>query len=127
YRENVLQAQRKLTHILSQEDSMGKLLESAEQTLNYWREQYDRYQEKKQLQTKRRFLERELGWAEVARREETLRQLEANRKKEHETLTQIEEEEKSVKNNLQDHNEESGKLRNGWKALIDERLSLEPK
>jgi structural maintenance of chromosomes protein 5 len=125
YRENVLQAQRKLTRILSQEDSMGKLLESAEQTLNYWREQYDRYQEKKQLQTKRRFLERELAWAEVARREETLRQLEANRKKEHETLIQIEEEEKSVKGNLQDQQDESGKLRNGWKVLIDERLSLE--
>jgi len=125
YRENVLQAQRKLTRILSQEDSMGKLLESAQQTLNYWREQYDRYQEKKQLQTKRRFLERELGWAEVARREETLRQLEANRKKEQETLGQIEEEEKSSKDNLQGQQDESGKLRNGWKTLFDERLSLE--
>lgn len=125
YRENVLQAQRKLTRILSQEDSMSKLLESAEQTLNYWREQYERYQEKKQLQTKRRFLERELGWAEVARREETFRQLEANRKKEHEILRQIEEEAKSVKGNLQGQRDESGKLRNGWKILFDERLSLE--
>jgi chromosome segregation protein len=125
YRENVLQAQRKLTRILSQEDSMSKLLESAEQTLNYWREQYDRYQDKKQLQTKRRFLERELGWAEVARREETLRQLEANGKKEHETLSQIEGEEKSVKGNLRSQQDESGKLRNGWKMLFDERLGLE--
>jgi len=125
YRENVLQAQRKLVRILSQEDSMGKLLESSEQTLNYWREQYDRFQEKKQLQTKRRFLERELAWAEVERREEALRQLEANRKKEHETLVQIETEEKSVKDSLRDQQDAGGKLRNGWKALIDERLSLE--
>ena len=49
FRENVLQAQRKLTRILSQEESVSKLLESAEQTLNYWREQYAKYQEKKQL------------------------------------------------------------------------------
>ncbi|MGD0160439.1 MAG: AAA family ATPase [Candidatus Bathyarchaeia archaeon] len=125
YRENVLQAQRKLTHILSQEDSMSKLLETAEQTLNYWREQYDRYQEKKQLQTKRRFLERELAWAEASRREETLRQIETNRKKLHEALTHIEEEQKTVKGNLQDQQDESGKLKNGWKLLIDERLSLE--
>jgi chromosome segregation ATPase len=125
YRENVLQAQRKLTHILSQEDSMDKLLESAEQTLNYWREQYDRYQEKKQLQTKRRFLERELVWAEVARREETLRQLEANRKKEHDTLSKIEEETKSVNGGLQSEQDESEKLRNELKTLFDERLSLE--
>jgi chromosome segregation ATPase len=125
YRENVLQAQRKLTRILSQEDSMGKLLESAEQTLNYWREQYDRYQEKKQLQTKRRFLERELGWAEVVRREETLRHLEADRKKEHATLSQIEEEEKTVKCNLQSRQDESGKAKNEWRILFDERLNLE--
>ena len=42
YRKNVLQARKKLSHILSEEESVGKLLESAEQTLNYWREQYDR-------------------------------------------------------------------------------------
>ena len=125
YRENVLQAQRKLTRILSQEDSMGKLLESAEQTLNYWREQYDRYQEKKQLQTKRRFLERELAWAEVARREETLRHLEADRNKEHATVGLIEEEEKTVKDNVQSQQDESGKTKSDWKILFDERLSLE--
>jgi chromosome segregation protein len=125
YRENVLQAQRKLTRILSQGDSMGKLLESAEQTLNYWREQYDRYQEKKQLQTKRRFLERELAWAEVARREETLRHLEADRNKEHATVALIEEEEKTVKDNVQSQQDESGKTKNDWKILFDERLSLE--
>jgi len=125
YRENVLQAQRKLTRILSQEDSMGKLLESAEQTLNYWREQYDRYQEKKQLQTKRRFLERELAWAEVARREETLRHLEADRNKEHATVGLMEEEEKKVKDNVQSQQDESGKTKNDWKILFDERLSLE--
>jgi chromosome segregation protein len=125
YRENVLQAQRKLTRILSQEDSMSKLLETAEQTLNYWREQFDRYQEKKQLQTKRRFLERELAWAEASRREETLRQLEADTKKVHEALTLIEEEQKTVNGNLQDQRDETGKLKNDWKLLIDERLSLE--
>ena len=125
YRENVLQAQRKLTRILSQEDSMGKLLESAEQTLNYWREQYDRYQEKKQLQTKRRFLERELAWAEVARREEALRHLEADRNKEHATVGLMEEEEKKVKDNVQSQQDESGKTKNDWKILFDERLSLE--
>ncbi|MEM1564133.1 MAG: AAA family ATPase, partial [Candidatus Bathyarchaeia archaeon] len=75
YRENVLEAQKKLTRILSQEESISKLLESAEQTLNYWREQYERFQEKKQLMTKRRFLERELAWAEVNRREEIVKDL----------------------------------------------------
>ena len=125
YRENVLQAQRKLTRILSQEDSMSKLLESAEHTLSYWREQYDRYQEKKQLHTRRRFLERELGWAEVARREETLRQLETNRKKEHGILKQIEEEAKSIKDSLRNQQDEGRKLKGEGEILFDERLGLE--
>ncbi len=125
YRENVLQAQKKLTRTLSQEESMGKLLESAEQTLNYWREQYDRFQEKKQLLTKKRFLERELAWAEVARKEENVNSLETSRKREHDTLTQIETENKSAQESLQAHQTETEKLRSEWKTLLDERLSLE--
>jgi chromosome segregation protein len=125
YRENVIQAQKKLTRILSQEDSMSKLLESAEQTLGYWREQYDRYQEKKQLQTKKRFLERELAWAEVARREETVKQLTAEQKRENEILNQIEQERKTADQHLQTQQKETEKLRNDWKTLFDERLGLE--
>ncbi len=125
YRENVVQAQKKLSRILSQEDSTSKLLETAEQTLNYWREQYDRYQEKKQLLTKRRFFERELVWAEVARRESIVKDLEAEKKKEQGVLTQIEEETKNEKGNLQNCQSELGKLTSEQRTLFDERLSLE--
>jgi len=125
YRENVLQAQRKLTRTLSQEESMGKLLESAEQTLNYWREQYDRFQEKKQLLAKRRFLERELAWAEVIRRENVVTELEANRKIEQDALSQIEEEAATTGNDLKSAQGELEKLKLESKALFDDRLSLE--
>ncbi len=125
YRENVLQAQKKLTRILSQEESISKLLESAEQTLNYWREQYERYQEKKQLLTKRRFLERELVWSEVARREEIVRALEAERKREQEILERIEEETKIADADMQVQQNEHEKLKSNWKMLFDERLDLE--
>jgi chromosome segregation ATPase len=125
YRENVLQAQKKLTRIMSQEESTSKLLESAEQTLNYWREQYDRYQEKKQLLTKRRFLERELAWSEAARREDIVKALEADRKKEKDALNQIEEETKSVEEQLQTQQNELEKLKENRKTLFDERLSFE--
>jgi len=125
YRENVVQAEKKLTRILSQEDSIGKLLETAEQTLNYWREQYDRYQEKKQLQTKRRFCERELAWAEVARREGTVKELEADWKKEQDVLNQIEEETKTEEGHLQTYQNELEKLKKSRKELFEERLNLE--
>jgi chromosome segregation protein len=125
YRENVLQAQKKLTRILSQEESINKLLESAEQTLNYWREQYDRFQEKKQLLAKRRFLERELAWAEVNRRETTVKELESKREKELNTLGQLEGETKTVTEQLQNHQSQLERLRNEWKRNLEERITLE--
>ena len=125
FRENVLQAQHKLTRILSQEESVGKLLESAEQTLNYWREQYEKYQEKKQMQTKRRFLDRELAWAEVERRESILKELQADRQREQENLNRIEEENKTVKGQLADQQSQQEALKETMKTVLDERFSLE--
>jgi chromosome segregation protein len=125
FRENVLQAQRKLTRILSQEESVSKLLESAEQTLNYWREQYEKYQEKKQLQTKRRFLDRELAWAEVERRESIVKELEANRRKEQGILNRIEEETKTTMDQLQIQQNQQEMLKGEMKTIFSERLSLE--
>jgi chromosome segregation protein len=127
YRENVLQAQRKLTRTLSQEESMAKLLESAEQTLNYWREQYDRFQEKKQLLIKRKFLERELAWAEVVHREDIVKELEVDKKKEQETLGKIEEETAEANSNLQTERNEHEKLVQERTTLFDSRLGLERK
>jgi chromosome segregation ATPase len=125
FRENVLQAQRKLTRTLSQEESVSKLLESAEQTLSYWREQNDKYQEKKQLQTKRRFLERELAWAEVERREATARELEKNRNREQENLNRIETECEKTTRELQSQQAQREGLRTEEKTVFNERLNLE--
>ncbi len=125
FRENVLQAQRKLTRILSQEESVSKLLESAQQTLNYWREQYEKYQEKKQLLTKRRFLDRELAWAEVERREGIAKDFEARRNKEQEGLNHIESQINTSTNGLLSWLEQQKKLKEDTKTIFNERLNLE--
>jgi len=125
FRENVLQARRKLTRILSQEESVGKLLESAEQTLNYWREQYEKFQEKKQLQTKRRFLDRELAWAEVERRESILKGLQADRLEQQENLNRIDDEAKAATDQLESQGSQQRTLKDEGKTVLSERLSLE--
>ena len=125
FRENVLQARTKLTRILSQEESVGKLLEQAQQTLNYWREQYEKFQEKKQLQLKRRFLDRELVWAEVEKRENTVRVLQNNFNKNQQLLGKIENERQSILSEIDDHQSQSQKLGDEVKSLFDARLSLE--
>ncbi|MEM2699121.1 MAG: AAA family ATPase [Candidatus Bathyarchaeia archaeon] len=125
YRRNVLEAQSKLNRLISQEESLNKMLESAEQTLNYWREQYERYQEKKQLTLKRRFLERELAWAEVSRMEDDVSRVRGMVGERRTRLSEIEslmgEREKSVKS----IEEKIKALRNEWRRLLDERISLE--
>lgn len=125
FRENVLQAKSKLTRILSQEESVGKLLESAEQTLNYWREQYEKYQEKKQLQLKRRFLDRELAWADVERRESTVKGLQANLQKHQESLNRIEAEKQAFTDELNEQQNQQSALKGEEKTVFSERLSLE--
>jgi chromosome segregation ATPase len=125
FRENVLQARRKLTRILSQEESVGKLLESAEQTLNYWRDQYSKFQEKKQLQTKRRFLDRELAWAEVERRESIFKGLQADRQEKQENLNDIEAKAKATTDQLESQRSLQETLKDESKTILSERFSLE--
>ncbi len=127
FRENVLQAKTKLMRILTQEESVSKLLEQAQQTLNYWREQYEKYQEKKQLKIKRRFLERELAWAEVEKRETIIKGLEATLTKNQNALTKIEEEKTAVTNQLNSHQTHRETLKKENRTNFDERLNLENK
>ncbi len=125
YRQNVLQAQRKLSRVLSEEESVSKLLESAEQTLAYWREQYDRFQQKKQLTIKRRFLERELAWAHIVKRERTVNDLEMDIQKELGEIQIIENETKTAETTLARQQRALSQAKNEWSRLFEERLALE--
>jgi len=125
HRQNVLKAQKKLSRTLSQEESVGKLLESAEQTLSYWREQYDRYQQKKQLRMKRRFLERELVWAEVSKREKTVSELEKQIQGEKNEVLRIGSEAKNFNSQLNELQGKLEQLKAEWRKLLEERLTLE--
>jgi len=72
YRQKILEAKEKLTHLLSEEASISHFLENAEQTLNYWKEEYTRYLRKKELLQKKAFLEKELAWAQVIKQEKVV-------------------------------------------------------
>ena len=125
YRQNVVKAQKKLSRILSQEDSVGKLLESAQQTLTYWRSQYDRYQQKKQLILKRRFLERELAWAEVLKRERVVSKLKEQHQESQNRIQKIEAEIKDVDRQFEEQKIKLNQSRAAWKSLFEDRLTLE--
>ncbi len=125
YRQNVLKAEKKLGRILSEEESVGKLLESAEQTLRYWREQYDRYQEKKQLAMKRRFLERELVWAEILKKERMLSELKEQVEAKEGEILKIKNETEGENSQLTDFQGKLDSLKTEGQTLLEERVSLE--
>jgi chromosome segregation protein len=72
-----------------------------------------------------RFLERELAWAEVTRRETITHDIETNLKKQHDVLTEIERENTTVQQQLEISHTELGRLKENTKALFEQRLSLE--
>ena len=69
YRQEVIEAQNKLTQILSEEDSVTTLLGNAEETLEHWKNEYDRYLRRKELLKRKQELEREQAWANVVKME----------------------------------------------------------
>ncbi|OYT51073.1 hypothetical protein B6U66_04590 [Candidatus Bathyarchaeota archaeon ex4484_135] len=92
FRRRVLSAKKKLEKALSEEKAIKELLENARQTLEYWREQYERYQEKKQLTMRKEFLERELAWARVSEVETDIAKIEEGLKANRSELSEAESE-----------------------------------
>jgi structural maintenance of chromosomes protein 5 len=73
YRANILEAQQKIEQVLGEERSIKSLLETAEQTLAYWKGEYDKFVQRQALLRERDYLERELLWSRVIRQETVLR------------------------------------------------------
>ena len=53
YRERVLAAEADLNNMVSEEGSLVQLIDNANQTIEYWKQIYDRYLEKKRLEEHR--------------------------------------------------------------------------
>ena len=76
FRRDVVEAKQRLGGILSEEQSLNQLLDRARETLAYWRDQNERLQEKKKLQTRMNFLQREMAWSHVLQLEGNVKELE---------------------------------------------------
>lgn len=75
YRERILEAHEKLSHTLSEEESIQSLLEKARETLRYWEGEYGRFQRKRELGERKREFELEYAWAKCIRQEEAVENL----------------------------------------------------
>jgi len=127
YRRNVLEARQKLSRILSEADSVGKLLKSAEQTLAYWKEQNDRLQRRRQLEIKRKFLERELAWAEAIRQERLVSSLGRSLESKQAEITGVEKDLQETAKRIDERRNGLEGMRADLRRLIETRMELEYK
>ena len=57
YRQRIVQAEEELSGLIGEESSLLQLIDNANQTIEYWKQIYDRYLEKKRLQEHRDLLD----------------------------------------------------------------------
>ena len=125
FRSDVVEARKKLSGILSEEESLNQLLNTARETLSYWREQNERLQEKRQLQTRSLFLQREMAWSRVAELEKDLMRLEQEVDRADADLHAAEAEMEHYGKLVIDAESELRKNRDEWSNLLEKRIEYE--
>ena len=68
YREEVVDARMRLDSVMSEEHSLAQVLESTKETHDYWKREYERFLQKRQLETKLEGFRRELLWTRIQKR-----------------------------------------------------------
>ncbi len=105
YRARILEAEDKLSGLISEEESILRALEGAEQTLSYWRDIYEKNVLRKELIAKRGLLEREAIWAQIIRQERIISSLKEKLKSRittlENTVSRIEQTNQFVKNSYE--------------------------
>ncbi len=125
FRQDVIEAKSKLSGVLSEEQSLGNLLNQARETLNYWREQNERLQEKKQLQTRQTFLQQEMAWSRVMSVEQQVEKLSTELEEAEKELFDAEEEMEQNTKIIVDSEQMLQNLRTHREDLIEKRIDSE--
>jgi chromosome segregation ATPase len=125
FRKDVIEAKSKLGGILSEEESLNQLLNQARETLNYWREQNERLQEKRQLVKRQSFLQLEMAWSRVIALEDVLRGHQKELEDTDRELSTAEEEMERNTKRVMEAEEMLRSLRASWNVLIEKRIESE--
>lgn len=76
YRQRIVQAEQELGGLIGEESSLLQLIDNANQALEYWKQVYDRYQEKRRLIEHRDLLTKELLWSTEGKLSKSLQSVE---------------------------------------------------
>jgi exonuclease SbcC len=125
FRRDVVDAKQRLGGILSEEQSLNQLMDRARETLAYWREQNERLQEKKKLQTRMNFLQREMAWSRVLQLETNIKELEQELDQADSDLYNAEEEMNHFSKAVVESDQMLKQLRGQWMEFIERRVEAE--
>ena len=103
YRERILAAEADLNSMVSEEGSLVQLIDNANQTIEYWKQIYDRFLEKKRLQEHRALLERELLWAQEGKLSRSLASIKERLEAKRESLADLREQQKKAGSEAEAH------------------------
>ncbi len=122
YRERILAAEADLNSMVSEEGSLVQLIDNANQTIEYWKQIYDRYLEKKRLEEHRTLLERELLWAQEGKLSRSLSSMAERLEAKRESLADLREQQKKAGGEAEGHRKALGErqveVRKLYGALI---------
>ena len=121
YRERIVEARQSLGKIVSEEESVAQLLSRSEETLGYWKEQYEKLKLRRQLQQQLDSLRVELAWARYLKQS---RSVEGVRAKISEKRAEIEKRKLRLKRSGEEVERANEAMRAAWKQLEDAFLEL---
>lgn len=124
YREEVLDARQRLDSVVSEEQSLAQVLESTKETHDYWKREYDRYLQRRQLENKLESLKRELLWSKINKRKEALARIESRIDSKTRALESIENKIRELADSKKRRQAKFDELNLGRIELEDKRVEL---
>jgi chromosome segregation ATPase len=125
YREEVLDARKRLDSVVSEEHSLAQVLESTKETHDYWKREYERFVQKRQLETKLDALKRELLWSRIQKRKEALARIESRIESKTRALESIEVKIQELAETKKKRQAKYDEINLGRVELEDKRVELE--
>jgi len=124
YREEVQDARKRLESVMSEEQSLVQVLESTEETHDLWKREYDRYLQKRQLETKLEALKHELLWSRIQKKRDALAHIESRIESKSRALQSIEDKIQELAESKKKRQAKYDELNLGRIGLEDQRVEI---
>ena len=124
YREEVQDARKRLENVMSEEQSLVQVLESTKETHDFWKREYDRYLQKRQLETKLNALKQELLWSRIQKKKDSLAHIEERIESKTRALQSIDNKIQELADSKKKRQAKYDELNLGRMGLEDQRVEL---